>query len=61
MWFNLINGRNDAAAFLPLAIKGGSCSSNSNKYVNTNSSNEDIAKVTFSKANDGIEMNNHTA
>ena len=38
-----------------LAIKGGLCSSNSSKYVN--SSNEDIVKITFIKANDGIEMN----
>ena len=61
MYFKVINGRNDAAAFLPLAIKGGSCSNNSSKYVSTNSPNEDIAKGTFSKANDGTEMNNHTA
>ena len=40
---------------MPLAIKGGPCSSNSSKYVNP--SNEDIVKITFSKANDGIEMN----
>ena len=46
---------------MPLAIKGGSCSSNSSKYVNANSSNEDIVKITFSKANNGIEMNKHTA
>ena len=40
---------------MPLAIKGGPCSSYSNKYIN--SSNEDIFKITFSKANNGIEMN----
>ena len=40
---------------MPLAIKGGPCSSNSSKYVNP--SNEDIVKITFRKANDGIEMN----
>ena len=43
-----------------LAIKGGSCSSNSSKYVNTNSSNEDTVKITFSRAIAGPEMNNHT-
>ena len=61
MQFKLVNGRNDAATFLALTIKGGSCSSNSSKLVITNSSNKDIAKVTFSKANDGTEMNNQTA
>ena len=52
--------RNDAATFLPLAIKGASCSSNSSKYVNTNSSNEDTVKITFSRANTSNEINNHT-
>ena len=46
---------------MPLTIKGGSCSSNSSKYVNTNSSNEDTVKITFSKANNGTEMNKNTA
>ena len=50
-----MNGRNDATTFLPLAIKGGPFSSNSSKHVNP--SNEDIVRITFSKANDGIEMN----
>ena len=40
---------------MPLAIKGGPCSSYSSKYVNP--SNEDIVKITFSKGNNGIEMN----
>ena len=40
---------------MPLAIKGGPCSSNSSKHVNH--TNEDIVKITFSKANDSIEMN----
>ena len=40
---------------MPLAIKGGPCNSNSSKHVNP--SNEDIIKITFSKANDAIEMN----
>ena len=40
---------------MPLAIKGGPCISNSSKHAN--SSNKDIVKITFSKANDGIKMN----
>ena len=40
---------------MPLAIKGGQCSSSSSKCVNP--SNEDIVKITLSKANNGIEMN----
>ena len=40
---------------MPLAIKGGPCISNSSKHVNP--SGEDTVKITFSKANDGIEMN----
>ena len=40
---------------MPLAIKGGPCCNNSSKYINP--SDEDIDKITFSKANDGIEMN----
>ena len=40
---------------MPLAIKGGPCSSNNSKHAN--SSNEDTVKITFSKANNGIEMN----
>ena len=40
---------------MPLAIKGGPCSSNSSKHINA--SNEDIVKITFSKANNGNEMN----
>ena len=45
---------------MPLAIKGGSHSSNSSKYVNTNSSHEDTVKIATSRANDGMVMNNHT-
>ena len=40
---------------MPLAIKGGPCISNSSKHINPSS--EDIVKITFSKANIGIEMN----
>ena len=40
---------------MPLAIEGGPCLSNSCKHVDP--SGEDTAKITFSKANDGIEMN----
>ena len=40
---------------MPLAIKGGPCISNSSKHVNP--SGEDAVKITFSKADDGIEMN----
>ena len=46
---------------MPLNFKGGSCSSNSSKHVNTNSSYEDTVKITFSKANDGTEVNKNTA
>ena len=45
---------------MPLTIKGGPCSSSSSKCVNTNSSNEDAIKITFSRANAGNEINNHT-
>ena len=41
---------------MPLAIKGGLYISNSSKHINP-SSDEDIVKITFSKANNGIEMN----
>ena len=40
---------------MPLAIKGGPCISNSSKHISPSS--EDIVKITFSKANNGIEMN----
>ena len=40
---------------MPQAIKGGPCLSNSSKHVDP--SGADTAKITFSKANDGIEMN----
>ena len=50
-----MNGRNDATTFLPLAIKGGPCISNSSKHISPSS--EDIVKITFSKANKGTEMN----
>ena len=40
---------------MPLAIKGGPCISNSSKHINPSS--ENIVRITFSKANDGIEMN----
>ena len=40
---------------MPLPIKGGPCISNSSKHINP--SGEDRVKLTFSKANDGIEMN----
>ena len=40
---------------MPLAIKGGPCSSNSSKNISP--SKEDIVKITFSKTDDGIEMN----
>ena len=40
---------------MPLAIKGGPCISNSRKCINPSS--KDTVKITFSKANDGIEMN----
>ena len=40
---------------MPLAIKGGPCISNSRKHISPSS--EDTVKITFSKANDGIEMN----
>ena len=40
---------------MPLAIKGDPCISNSSKHINPSS--EDTVKITFSKANDGIEMN----
>ena len=40
---------------MSLAIKGGPCISNSSKYINP--SHEDTVRITFSKANDGIEMN----
>ena len=36
---------------MPLAIKGGRCISNSSKHVNPS------CEYTFSKANDGIELN----
>ena len=45
---------------MPLTIKGGPCSSSSSKCVNTNSSNKDLVKITFSRANAGNEINNHT-
>ena len=44
---------------MPLTIKGGTCSSSSSKCVNDNSSNEDIVKITFSRANASNEINNH--
>ena len=40
---------------MPLAIKGGPCISNNSKHVNP--SGEDTVKITFSKANHGIDMN----
>ena len=40
---------------MPLAIRGGSCISNSSKHINLSS--EDTVKITFSKANNGIGMN----
>ena len=58
--FKLVNDRNDAATFLPLAIKGAPCSSRSSRCVNTNSPNEDTVKITFSRANVGNEINNCT-
>ena len=48
--FKLIDGRNDATAFLPLTIKGGPCISNNSKQVN--SSGENTVKITSSKANE---------
>ena len=50
-----MNSRNDAATFLSLAIKGGPCISNSSKYINP--SHKDTVRITFSEANNGIEMN----
>ena len=66
MWFKLVNGRNDAATFFPLTIKGGPCSSSNSKCVNNhstennNSFDEDIVKTTYSRANAGNETNHHT-
>ena len=40
---------------MPLPIKGGPCISNSSKHINL--SGGDTVKITFSKANDGTEMN----
>ena len=45
---------------MPLTIKGGTYSSSSSKCVSTNCSNEDTVKITFSRANAGNEINNHT-
>ena len=51
---------------MPLTIKGGPCSSSSSKCVNNhstennNSFNEDIVKITSSRANASNEINNHT-
>ena len=53
--FKPINGRNDAATFLPLSTKGGLCISHNSKHVNP--SGENTVKITSNKANDGIEMN----
>ena len=40
---------------MPLVIKGGPCISNGSKHINP--SGEDTVKITFSKADNGIEMN----
>ena len=69
MSFKLIDGKNDATAFLPLTIKGGpysssKCINNKSKefqHINpTKSSTEDKAKVTSSRVNASKEINNHT-
>ena len=51
----LVNGRNDAATFLPLSIRGGPCITHNSKQVDP--SGETTVKFTSKKANDGIEMN----
>ena len=65
MCFKLVNCRNDAAEFLPLTFKGGPCSSsskcvNNHSTENKNSFNEDIVKITYSRANASNEINHHT-
>ena len=40
---------------MPLAIKGGPCLNNGSKHINP--SGKETVKITFSKVNNGIEMN----
>ena len=53
--FKLVNGRNDAATFLPPSTKCGPCISHNSEHVYP--SGENTVKFTHKKASDGIEMN----
>ena len=66
--FKLVDGKNDATAFLPLTIKGGpyisnKCGNKSSKFPKqepTKFFTEDKTKITSDKVNARHEINSHT-